>query len=127
MEGHQGARAILVGGYFELSLPEEVLKLCQRYPKDRLEQLIYGKVLALFQTGELEKARKALKPSLERYPLIAAELVMEKHRKPRDMNEERVRAGGKDEEFLYWKHDGKHWQETLGALAWLAEMLEAED
>lgn len=122
---NQGARAILVGCYFEAGLPEDVLKLCQRYPKDRLEQLIYGKVLALFQTGEKEKAGKALKPALERYPLIAAELVKEKHRKPRGMNEERVRAGGKEEAFLYWKHDGKHWQETLGALEWLAEMLEA--
>lgn len=123
---HLASRAILVSCYFERSMTEDVLKLCQRYPNDLMEELLFGKVLALFQSGEITQAGKALKTAIEHHPLIAAELVKEKHTKPRGMNEDRVRAGGKEEAFLYWKHHGKHWQETLGALEWLAEMLEAE-
>ena len=87
---------------------------------------MFGKALALFQTAEMEQAGKALKPALAYYPMIAAELVKEKHRRPRGMKEDGVRVGGTDQAYLYWRENGKHWQKTMGSLEWLTEMLEAK-
>jgi hypothetical protein len=55
--------------------------------------LVYGKVLALFQVGKMKQAEKALDIATRCYPLITAELLKTKHRKPKGMDERRVTLG----------------------------------
>ena len=123
---NQGARALVVGCRFALRQPEEVLKVCQQYPEDGMEQLVYGRPLALFQLGRLNPATKALKEAIRLLPLIAKELVKKHHRRPRGVDPRYVSMGGADQAYDYWKDQGKHWQNTPGALDWLKDCLKDE-
>ena len=116
---NQGARALAVGCLFELREPEGVLSVCRQYPDDGMEQLVYGRPLALFQLGRLKTATTALKRAIKFLPLIAKELAKKKHRRPPGTNDGYVTMGGADQAYGYWKDQGKHWQETPGALDWL--------
>lgn len=120
---NQGARALVVGCYFELQRPEEVLSVCRQHANDGMEQLVYGRPLALFQLGRLKTATTALNRAIKFLPLIAKELVKKQHRRPRGSNDEYVTMGGADQAYGYWKDHGKHWQDTPGALDWLKACL----
>lgn len=118
---NQGARGLAVECYFILKRPDEVLSLCRQYPQEILEHLVYGRPLALFQLGKLKEAGKALDAAITNYPLIATELLMTKHRKPKATKEGYVTLGGPDQAFLYWKESGKYWTETPGAIEFLRD------
>jgi tetratricopeptide (TPR) repeat protein len=90
-----GARALVVGCHFELKEPEGVLSMCRQFPDDAMEQLVYGKALALFQLGNLKEAQKALEVATKCYPLIAAELLKTKHRRPKSVDDQHVTLGGR--------------------------------
>lgn len=62
---NQGARGLVVGCLFELQQPEGVLKVCRQYPEDGMEQLVYGRPLALFQLGRLKPATTALNQAIK--------------------------------------------------------------
>jgi hypothetical protein len=118
---NQGNRALAVECNFQLGNPAAVLGICERYPNDALEQLVYGRALALFQLCRVPQAGKALRQAVRFYPLIAEELLKPRHRKPKGWSEERVTMGGQDQAYSYWKEQGKFWEQTPGALAWLQE------
>ncbi len=118
---NQGARGLAVECYFILKRPEEVLSLCRQYPEEILEHLLYGRPLALFQLGRFKEAGKALDLAIGNYPLIAAELLITKHRKPKGTQAEYVTLGGPDQAYLYWKENGRHWTETPGAIEFLRD------
>ncbi len=116
---NQGARALVVGCHFELKQPEGVLSVCRQFPDDEMEHLVYGKALALFQLGNVQQAEDALDNAMSCYPLIAAELLKTKHRKPKGMDEKRVTLGGLDQAYAYWQDHGNYWKETPGAIDFL--------
>jgi tetratricopeptide (TPR) repeat protein len=116
-----GARAMVVGCHFELKEPEGVLSVCRQFPDDAMEQLVYGKPLAFFQLGGSKEAKKALKIAIKCFPLIAAELLKRRHKKPKGTNERRIMMGGLDQAYLYWREQGKYWDETPGAIELLRD------
>lgn len=123
---NQGARALAVGCLFELQEPEGVLSVCRQHPGDGMEQLVYGRPLALFQLSRLKTATTALNRAIKFLPLIAKELAKKQHRRPRGSNDEYVTMGGADQAYGYWKDHGKHWQDTPGALDWLRVCLKSQ-
>ncbi len=121
---NQGVRALLVECGFELQRPEDVLKVCNQYPGDGLEQTLYGRVLALIQLGKDQEAAPALKLAIKCLPLVAKELTKTTHRQPPDYSEERVGIGSEGQAFGYWKKCGKHWSATPGAVEFVRRHLE---
>jgi tetratricopeptide (TPR) repeat protein len=116
-----GARALAVGCHFELNEPGGVLCVCRQFKNDAMEQLVYGKALALFQLGKVKEAQKALDVAIRCYPLIAAELLKTTHRKPRSVDDRHITMGGPDQAYLYWQEQGKYWTKTPGAIEFLRE------
>ena len=98
-----GARALVVGCHFELKEPEGVLSVCRQFPDDAMEQLVYGKALALFQLGKVKEAREALDIATKCYPLIAAELLKTKHKQPKGVDGQHITLGGPDQAYVYWQ------------------------
>jgi tetratricopeptide (TPR) repeat protein len=120
---NQGARALVVQCNFELNRPEAVLGLCDRFRHDGLEQLIYGRPLALFQLNRGPSAANAFRRAKKMYPLIAEELAKEAHSRPEGWQEERITLGGADQAYAYWKEYGKFWRKTLGALVFARRLV----
>jgi len=120
---NQGARALLIDCYFRLNHPQEVLAVCNRYPHDAMEQLLYGRVLALYQLGRKVEAERALKEAIEYLPRVGKELIKERHRKPSSLRPGRITHGGQDQAYYYWVEQGKHWQKTPGALEFVRQHL----
>jgi len=120
---NQGVRALLVDCCFLLDHPQGVLALCERYPDDGMEQLVYGRVLALCQLGRVEEARLALMDAISFLPLIAKELLKRRHPKPPGLDPKYVTFGGADQVYYYWNEQGVHWQNTAGALDLVRECL----
>jgi tetratricopeptide (TPR) repeat protein len=121
---NKGIRSLAVDCYFRLGKPEGALEICERFPGDGMEALLYGRPLALVQLGEVERARAALAEAVEYLPLVARELVKKWHRRPKDMRPNRITLGGEDQAYLYWKEQGRYWEETPGALDLLREVLD---
>lgn len=122
---NQGVRGVMAEALFELSRPAEVLALCERYPGDIMPELTYGRALALFTLGRRREADRALREAVGGSPIVAAELLKAKHRRPQSRFPGRVTVGGPDEAFDYWEHHGKFWEATPGALGWLREIVGA--
>lgn len=120
---NQGARALTIDCGFRLNRPLDVLAICERYPDDGMEQVVYGRALALYQLGRKVKAERALREALEFLPLIARELVKERHRKPKGLHSDYVTHGGADQAYYYWIEQGTHWKNTSGALGFVKECL----
>jgi len=120
---NQGVRALAVDCYFQLEQPEGVLEICELFPEDGMEGVLFGRPLALYQVGEIERAREALVLAVEFLPSVAQELIKTRHRKPKDMRPGSITFGGEDQAYLYWKVHGRYWNETPGALDLLREVL----
>lgn len=120
---NQGARALVVECNFELHRPEAVLGLCDRFRGDGLEQLVYGRPLALFQLNRGAEAAKAFRVAKKVYPVIAEELTKQTHKRPDGWQEERITLGGADQAHAYWKEFGKFWRKTPGALAFARQIV----
>jgi len=113
---NQGARALVVECNFELNRPEVVLDLCNRFRNDGLEQLVYGRPLALFQLNRVAAAARAFRRAQKFYPRIAEELTKITHVPPEGCQEDRITLGGADQAYAYWKEFSKFWRKTPGAL-----------
>jgi hypothetical protein len=91
------------------------------YPDDGMPEVAYGRALALFQLGRDHDATTALKEAVRWRPRVAAELLKTRHRRPLSPIPGFITVGGADEAYAYWQHNGRFWEETEGALAWVAE------
>jgi len=97
----QCIRSLAVDCYFRLGQPQGALEICERFPEDGMEGVLYGRPLALVQLGEVERARGALTEAVEYLPLVARELVKTRHRPPKNMRSNRITLGGDDQAYLY--------------------------
>ena len=57
---NQGVRGLLVDCYFRLNQPNEVLQVCKQFPDDIMEEILYGRPLALLQSGQRVEAKRTL-------------------------------------------------------------------
>lgn len=120
---NQGIRALAIDCYFRLRQPDRVLAICKRYPQDAMEEVLYGRSLALFQLHQEREARTALQKAVEIIPFVADELLKKTHRPPKDLDPRYVTHGGRDQAYYYWKQNGQHWENTDGALQFLASVV----
>lgn len=118
---NQGIRALLATAYLKTNQPEKVIELASLYANDITPDLVMGKLLALLQRNELTEAKKHLNNNKEYQTHIIKELLKTSHPKPATLMEDRVRVGGEDEAFYYWQSQGKLWEQTEGALAFLQD------
>ncbi len=120
---NQGIRGLAIESGFAMSRPDEVLRICKKYKGDAMVDNLYGRPLALLQTGKRAQAEKALIRAVDLLPLTARELCKKRHRMPKDMSSGYITVGGADEAYEYWQRFGEYWKETEGALEFLAEVL----
>ncbi len=113
---NQGIRALVVDCNLRLNRPADVLEICSRYHGDGMEQLVYGRVLALYQLGRKAEAEAALSDAVQLLPLVAQELVKNLHRKPHKLHPDYVTYGGADQAYYYWIEQGQYWENTPGAI-----------
>jgi tetratricopeptide (TPR) repeat protein len=118
---NQGVRALAVTIRFALKRPEEVIKVCTAYPDDGTPEVAYGRALALFQLGRDHEATSALEEAVRWRPRVAAALRKARHRRPKSSIPGTITMGGADEAYEYWQRNSRFWEETEGALSWLAE------
>jgi tetratricopeptide (TPR) repeat protein len=121
---NQGIRALAIDCYFRLRQPEKVLAICKHYPDDTMEEVLYGRPLALFQLNREQEARTALRDAIQILPLVGKELLKRTHRPPRNLNPNYVTHGGADQAYYYWQNNGQHWINTKGALEFLSSVFE---
>ncbi|MDI6726350.1 MAG: tetratricopeptide repeat protein [Smithellaceae bacterium] len=118
---HQGVRGIAIETAFALGRPDEVLRICEKYPGDILVDTLYARPLVLIQLGRREEAVKLLASATEQYPLVARDLLGRRHVRPRGSEPGFVEVGGADEAYEYWRRMGKNWKKTGGALDMLRQ------
>jgi tetratricopeptide (TPR) repeat protein len=123
---NQGVRALVIDCNFHLKRPRDVMAVCNQYPDDGMEQVIYGRVLALYQLGQKDEAKEALQEAIEFLPLVAEELVKTRHRKPKDIRPGYITHGGADQAYYYWIEQGNHWRRTPGALEFVRGCLKKQ-
>jgi tetratricopeptide (TPR) repeat protein len=113
---NQGVRGLAIDCYFRLNRPHDVLALCERFPDDGMDVVLYGRPLALFRLGREAQAEESLREAIELLPLVAEELVKAQHEEPENLRPDRVTVGGADEAYYYWMEHGGHWEDPPGAL-----------
>lgn len=114
---NQGLRETLVRDLIANGRAADALALCERYPGDGLGAMIYARVLALQQTGQLDEAAAALAAARKERPRILKMLLAARPRQP-ELNFHGVTMGGEDEAWYYRMDWLPVWKES-GALAWL--------
>lgn len=90
-----------------------------------MERILYGRPLALYKLGEVDRAREALAVAVENLPLVARELVKKSHRKPKRLRLDSVALWSPEQAYLYLEGAGAPLGKTPGALDLLREMLGA--
>lgn len=122
-DDNQGIRVLAIDCYFQLEQPEGALEICDLFAEDGMPEVLYGRALALYQLGELDRARQAMTFAIVNLPLVADELIKPSHRKPKGMREDRVALWTPEQAYLYWKEQGGYWKKTPGALDLLREVV----
>jgi tetratricopeptide (TPR) repeat protein len=120
---NQGARALAVESFFHMYQPEGVLRVCSLYPNDAMPDTLYGRALAFFQLGDQKKADESLKGAVKYLPKVAKEIIKATHKKPKSLHEGRIRAGGDDQAYEYWRRNNVHWESSIGSIDWVKKML----
>ncbi|MGH2612720.1 MAG: tetratricopeptide repeat protein [Rhabdochlamydiaceae bacterium] len=115
-EDNQGLREVLCSCYFKVGDVQSVLDLCSKYADDTTPAILFGRVLALFKTGRIDKAREEMRQAVRYGGNVALEIMAKKHVKIKNTDIEYYEAGSKKEASLYWNDFGKYWYEVAGAV-----------
>ncbi len=116
---NQGVRVMALEALFKLGRWQEAFDLTMRYPEDIMCETLYGRALALFRLGDKRLGSIALKRAVETMPRVRAELLKEKHRRPRSSTPWGVAVGSAEEAYEYWMRWREMWKDADGALEWL--------
>lgn len=122
---NQGIRALAIEAYLSLGEDQKALTVTEHYLDDVMPDTLYGRVLALYRLGQEVAAEEALAVAMHRLPRVAHEIAKKRHRKPRDLREDRVVIGSAEEAYLYWQDAGHLWKQTPGAPDFVRDYLEA--
>ena len=117
-EDNQGFRSILINHYLQTGKYDAALELAQRYLRDFLVDITYGRALALFGLSRREEAQAALGKAIERSPLVAEYLGRARVPQP-EFDSMGIAVGGPDEAWLYRDEMRDTWKDTKGAMNWL--------
>lgn len=120
---NQGVRCLAIECYFKLKQPKNVIALCEKYERDVLPDILYGKPLALIQIGSMKSAKTSLEKAVSDLPLIAAELLKKRHVEPKQSYPGSISHGGADQAYEYWHRSGDSWSKTPEAMKVLAELI----
>ena len=119
-EDNQGFRAMLINHYLQDGNYAGALELAQRYARDILVDINYGRALALFALGRREEADTALGKAVGRSPLVAQYLGRARVARP-EFHGAGISVGGPDEAWLYRDEMRATWNNTRGAINWLKQ------
>jgi tetratricopeptide (TPR) repeat protein len=122
-----GARMLLVGAYFAQGSPMTALELCDRFPDDAGAEILYGRVLALYQLGRLEEAAETLHDAVESRPSIAVEIIAAIHDPPVAEVWDAFDFERLSEAYDYWESYGTFWENTPGAIGFVDDFLAEEE
>jgi tetratricopeptide (TPR) repeat protein len=117
---NQGTRAVLATAYINTDQPQQAVQLASLYPRDIIPDLVMGSVLGMFKLGRTADAKKQLQTNREYQQHVIKELLKPAHVQPITLRDDYVTTGGSDEAYLYWQTQGQAWQDTPGALEFLA-------
>ena len=120
---NQGIRSLLVDCYFRLNKPNKVLQVCKQFRDDTMAEILYGRPLALLQSGQRDGAIRSLYQAIEFLPNVAKELIKTRHPVPKEVQPDSVTMGGKDQAYYYWQQQGEHWKNTSNAIEVVKECL----
>lgn len=116
---NQGLRYQLLNWLLELGDDAETGRVLDMYPDDAAPFWTYGRALHAFRTeGDTRRSRKLRRVAEELNPYVPAYLLGKK-RLPRDLPE-LIGFGDDSEAVMYAADNLMAWQQTPGALAWLA-------
>ncbi|MGQ9659164.1 MAG: SEC-C metal-binding domain-containing protein [Thermochromatium sp.] len=121
-EDNHGVRAELMNLYLRDGENERALALARCFPGDRLADLAYGEVLALYRLGHEERARTVLETAIRRLPRIPHYLTRKRIKPPR-LNPFGFTLGGEDQAWLYREAMRDVWAAEPGVLDWLKRCL----
>lgn len=115
---HHGVRADLMNHYLRRGEDEQALSLARGFPNDRLVDLAYGEVLALYRQGSSRQAQQALRQAQSHLPLIPRYLTKKRVRRPR-ARMPGSSAGSDESAWSYRESMLDVWEAEPGLLEWL--------
>ncbi|MBP6261385.1 MAG: hypothetical protein KA361_03005, partial [Chromatiaceae bacterium] len=115
---HHGIRADLMNDYLRQGEDVEALALARRFPNDRLVDLAYGEVLALFRQGSSQQAQQALRRAQSHLPLIPRYLTQKRVARPRQ-REPGPSPASAETAWFYRESMLDVWEAEPGLLEWL--------
>ncbi|AGA92099.1 hypothetical protein Thimo_3434 [Thioflavicoccus mobilis 8321] len=118
---NHGVRADLMNHYLRDHQDDKALELARRFPDDRLADLIYGEVLALYRLGEPERAAQALDLAVGRLPSIPTYLTRQRIKPPQAPRWPSA-PSGEVQAWLYREAMRDVWAAEPGVLAWLKRL-----
>jgi tetratricopeptide (TPR) repeat protein len=122
---NQGIRYILVSCLLELNRDDEVAKLLEKYPDDAAATWPWTAALLAFRKqGDNADSRAKLAAALETNSHVPA-FLLGKKKLPRTLPG-LVGFGDESEAVYYAAENQEVWQATPGALAWLADRINAK-
>jgi tetratricopeptide (TPR) repeat protein len=108
------ARAKIVYCHLALRQPKNVLAICENYPEDSLVEIVFGRVLALHQSGRKEESSAAAVAAATTHPVVLKELF-HSSRHPDHSGD------AHDHAWHYWHEFRKFWIASAGAVGMMKE------
>ena len=116
---NQGNRYELLSCLLELGRDDEAEELFSQYEDDGATDWLYSRALVAFRRdGDNRKAQRYLREALQQNNHVP-DYLLGRRRLPRSLPQY-IAWGGEDEAVAYAVRFIKGWQQTPGALAWLA-------
>jgi len=122
---NHGYRSLLINHYLQHNENHEAITLADNYPDDMLAETSYGLVLALYRSGELQKAEQALHNAFERLPKVADYLIKARIAQPQ-LSDFGIQFNGDDQAWFYRDEMRETWKKTEGCLTWLKKQLKSQ-
>ena len=119
---NQGTRYLLPKCWFEKDEISAILGHCRKYRNDIGPEILYSNVLALVLDGQEEEAKTALEDCVMELPLVAKELLKQRHPEPKGRYPGHITVGGRDQAWVYWKEYGKYWRNSKSAMTLLRQV-----
>ena len=120
---NQGVRYILPKCWFETNNEAAIIQLWQG---DDGPDILYSKALAFSIEKRMSEARAAVQECVAARPLVARELLQEKHIEPERRFPDAIMLGGADEAWEYWRAYGRYWCKSKLAMDLLRQATEME-
>ena len=123
---NQGVRYVLPKCWFETSNEAAIIEHCRLWAGDDGPDILYSKALALSIARRMNEARAAVQECIAVRPLVARELLRDRHIEPERRFPGMITLGGADEAWEYWRASGRYWHKSKLAMDLLRHAIEME-